>query len=573
MQRLRPVLIFLIVAAHLGVTAVIARAGSATWKASPADGLWSNPNNWTPATVPQGSDAATFGVSSITNISEALGFASLGAYQFNAGASAYTITYYPSIPFQINGGGVTNASGILQSFGVPASDQFRVPGNTIVSFLSGATAGNLTQWTVSGSASGSYDQAELFFNDASSAGGATILVTPGGSDPGGEDGDGFGGVLCFEDSSTAASASISIIGGAAGVNLGSPPSLFFTGTSKAASAIITGLGGTINGAYGAQIVFLNSASAESSSITNNAGTASGAGGSQTIFNNSAKAANAVLIANSGPGLPGGIYFSDSATGDLASVKLFGGLLDISAHDSSGMTLGSLEGNGPVYLGGRRLTVGRNRLDTTFGGLIQDGGAGGGSGGAFAKVGLGSLVLTNANTYTGDTSVNGGTLTVSNTGGTGTGTGPVQVNAGLLGGKGTIGGAVTVGADTIDRPHLAPASGTSTPATLTIQGLLTFQATGGYNWSVRAKGRRSQSDRVNANGVSIASGATFTLLPQVQGQLQMGTIFTVISNTSTTPITGTFSDLPNGAIVTIGSNNLQASYSGGDGNDLTLTVVP
>ena len=54
---------------------------------------------------------------------------------------------------------------------------------------------------------------------------------------------------------------------------------------------------------------------------------------------------------------------------------------------------------------------------------------------------------------------------------------------------------------------------------------------------------------------------------------MGLAFTIISNTSANPISGTFSNLPDGAIVTINGNNLQASYEGGDGNDLTLTVVP
>jgi hypothetical protein len=49
--------------------------------------------------------------------------------------------------------------------------------------------------------------------------------------------------------------------------------------------------------------------------------------------------------------------------------------------------------------------------------------------------------------------------------------------------------------------------------------------------------------------------------------------TVIKNTAVTPISGTFSNLPDGAIVTVNGNNLQASYEGGDGNDLTLTVVP
>jgi hypothetical protein len=45
------------------------------------------------------------------------------------------------------------------------------------------------------------------------------------------------------------------------------------------------------------------------------------------------------------------------------------------------------------------------------------------------------------------------------------------------------------------------------------------------------------------------------------------------NTAATPIDGTFANLTDGSIITIHGNNLQASYEGGgDGNDLTLTVV-
>ena len=47
---------------------------------------------------------------------------------------------------------------------------------------------------------------------------------------------------------------------------------------------------------------------------------------------------------------------------------------------------------------------------------------------------------------------------------------------------------------------------------------------------------------------------------------------VISNTSANPISGTFNNLADGGIVNV-NGNLQASYEGGDGNDLTLTVVP
>jgi hypothetical protein len=61
--------------------------------------------------------------------------------------------------------------------------------------------------------------------------------------------------------------------------------------------------------------------------------------------------------------------------------------------------------------------------------------------------------------------------------------------------------------------------------------------------------------------------------QTQGALRQGLVLTLISNTSANSISGTFANLPDGGIVTINGNNFQASYSGGDGNDLTLTVVP
>ena len=58
-----------------------------------------------------------------------------------------------------------------------------------------------------------------------------------------------------------------------------------------------------------------------------------------------------------------------------------------------------------------------------------------------------------------------------------------------------------------------------------------------------------------------------------GRGKLGTTLTAISNTSADAISGTFSNLADGAIVNVGGTNFQADYEGGDGNDLTLTVVP
>jgi len=541
-----------------------AQAGSATWKATPVSGSWGDPNNWTPATVPNTTaDIATFDSSNTTSVN---GAGNLGGIIFQAGASAYTVTFTTPLAFDMAGVGVTNNSGILQEFIVPTPP---VPGGgseNILSFRNSATAGTLTQFTVSATFDDKTNGGEVNFYDNSTAGSSAIIVDAGYGTGGG------GGNVFFADSASAGSAVFTNNGGPWDTGF-SQAHISFTGSSTAASATLTNGGGTFSGGLGGSILLYDQASADAATIVNNGGTVAGAVGAVTSFAGSAKAASATIIANSGVGSPGTIVFSAAATGDSASVKLFGGALDISGHDSSGMTLGSLEGDGPIYLGSRRLTVGRNRVSTTYSGLIQDGGISGGTGGSFAKVGLGALVLTHANTYTGDTSINGGTLTVSNTSGSGTGTGPVQVNAGLLGGRGTIAGSVNVGTNTPDRPHLAPASGGSTPAILTIQGSLTFQSSGGYNWSIRTKGRRTTSDSVKANGVTIIAGATFTVLPQIQGTLQTGTVFTVITNTSASAISGTFSNLADGAIVNVNGNNLQASYSGGSGNDLTLTVVP
>src|SRR5204862_40037 len=109
-------------------------------------------------------------------------------------------------------------------------------------------------------------------------------------------------------------------------------------------------------------------------------------------------------------------------------------------NTGSVTVGSLEGTGKVLLGGNNLTVGSNNRDTTFSGVISDTS----SGGSLTKVGTGRLVLRHANTYTGGSTINCGKLVINNAKGSGTGTGAVQVNAGRLGGRGTIAGDVTIG---------------------------------------------------------------------------------------------------------------------------------
>jgi hypothetical protein len=39
------------------------------------------------------------------------------------------------------------------------------------------------------------------------------------------------------------------------------------------------------------------------------------------------------------------------------------------------------------------------------------------------------------------------------------------------------------------------------------------------------------------------------------------------------IAGVFANVADGGTVTVGNNTFQANYKGGDGNDMTFTVVP
>jgi hypothetical protein len=144
---------------------------------------------------------------------------------------------------------------------------------------------------------------------------------------------------------------------------------------------------------------------------------------------------------------------------------------------------------------------------------------------------------------------------------------VQVNAATLGGTGRISGAVTVGTATT-AGVLAPGLGT-TPGTLTFLNSVTFNSASSYK--VDANSTSAKVDKVAARGVTINSGAQFFFADHGSGTLRPGTVFTLINNTATTAISGTFANLSEGLTFSIGANTYRVSYHGGDGNDLTLTV--
>jgi hypothetical protein len=156
-------------------------------------------------------------------------------------------------------------------------------------------------------------------------------------------------------------------------------------------------------------------------------------------------------------------------------------------------------------------------------------------------------------------------------GSASGSDGVGVQKGALGGGGITAGAVDIGTGSGPGAFLAPGQGASTAKTLTIQKTLTFKADGSYTWKVNTK--KATADEVVASGVTIESGAQFDFNSIGNQKLTTGEVFTAINNTATAPISGIFSNLADGTVIDVGVNRFQVSYSGGDGNDLILKVVP
>jgi autotransporter-associated beta strand protein len=421
-------------------------AASGTWDLSPGSGDWNTGTNWSSATVPNGaSDIATFDISNTTAVGISAN-TTVAGITFNSGASAFTITVEGNQDLFFQGAGITNNSGITQNF--VAANVAGLAGDIFFESAS-STAGSMTHFTDTGSSTMGSINSGTFFDGASSTAGSATFVQTGGTAL-----NGFGGFVQFEGAlstagtgtfinqagagggggftefdgtatmaATAANATITNNGGA---TLGAYGLTIFTTISTAANATITNTGGTASGADGGQTDFFNSSTAGSATITSNAGTVAGAIGGSTQFSDTSTAGSATLIANGGSGAGGSIQFFSNSTGGTARVEVFNngtgtaGNLDISSHNAPGVTIGSLEGSGKVFLGARNLTVGSNNMSTTFSGVIQDGGIGGGTGGSLTKIGAGTLSLTNSNTYTGGTLINAGTLVAGHDGALGTG---------------------------------------------------------------------------------------------------------------------------------------------------------
>jgi autotransporter-associated beta strand protein len=560
-----------------------AYADDFTWNLNPINGSWQEAQNWTPEQVPGATDTAHFALSNVTSVnleSET----DIRHIVFDANGSAYTFTLDQSGNTALLVLGIVNNSGQLQNFVNTASCNGGA--GTFIQFAGNASAGSQTFFTNEGG-SGLFGNGSVGFVDQSTAGEAMFV-----NEPVCEAGFFYGGGVGFGDGASAGSAAFINEGGT--LSGGGGGTMEFLGNATAANANITVLGGAVPGASGATLFFYSGSTAgsatffanggqaedalegfiqfiggfaENANFTIDGGTPGSAFGGDLLFDEDSDAGNSICVINGGTdGGPGGyLEFGSNSSGDTARIELFdNGTMDITSHDLPGVTIGSLEGDGIVLLGHNNLTIGSNNLTTEFSGNIENSGS-------LGQIGTGTLTLSGANTYTGGTTMSAGSLVINNTTGSGTGAGAVRVNTGTLGGKGTIAGAVTIGTGSSTGAFLEPSIGVVKTTSLSIQSALTLKGDSTYTYKLNT--RRVKADKVIANGVTIDSGAQFNFVAVANKTLTPGKVFVAISNTAVTPISGTFANLPDGSTFVIGSNTFQASYEGGDGNDLTLTVVP
>jgi len=244
------------------------------------------------------------------------------------------------------------------------------------------------------------------------------------------------------------------------------------------------------------------------------------------------------------------FTNDSIT---ASLTIAGDVVASNSGGGNGIKILALEGGNAIINGD-----------------IKDGGPGGATI-ALTKDGIGTWTLSGRNTYSGPTVVNGGTLLVNNTLGSGTGSGDVIVNSGIglttLGGTGTISGSVAVAS----QANLAPGNGGHTTAILTV-GALTLAQGSNFRIDINGTAAGTGYDQLQVSRGGGPGGARIllsNLIVSVGTTLTVGDQFTIASHRG--GFQGVFAQ---GSTVTADNGDVfSIDYAGGvGGNDIVLTLT-
>lgn len=353
----------------------------------------------------------------------------------------------------------------------------------------------------------------------------------------------------------------------------------FTGTTTvSAGGLTVGFGGALGN--GSAVTVSSGATLTSNAASLALGSLAGAGavsfGANTLTSGSNNTSTTFSGAISGSGTfgkagSGVLTLSGANSGSSAAILVNGGALAVASD-------GNLT-SGTVTLQNSNLRItGATTIDND---IVLSGGSGGivadatatvsgviSGGSLLAKSGTGTLTLTGTNTYSGITNVVAGTMIVD---GSLSATSGVIVSSGAtLGGSGSIFASSSTNTLTVQSGStLAP--GGSGAGTLTINGNLVMNSGSTLALDINGTSAGTQYDQVVVNGTVDVSGATLAVNHGYAAG--SGDNYSIIVNDAADAVTGTFSGLSEGGVVTAGGNAtpLTASYIAGSGNDFTLTA--
>jgi autotransporter-associated beta strand protein len=509
---------FVLLAALSLVVVAPAAAATHTW-IGPSGGLWSNTANWSGGSKPTSGEPGGTIVQFGSNTTSTMDIAGLTVDQIHFTGANNTI----------NGTQTLTINGATLTFNIVSEGA----GNTLSASLPITLVGASTELSSS---------TGMLTLNSPIAGGVGLVFA----------GDGGSFALYDENTYTGVTA---IDSGA--VHISAPVGLVIEGSS-----IVVGNGFT----SGAQLVLDQSSdiSKETALVVNSGGTVEFDGHadsakSLTVSGGAVVGANLtttgeLVITNGSISIAGWLFAGSlSMTGGTISSPGSGWL------QLSGNIQASSSASGPAIVSSSLHLNASPTVNVTAGvapelsltGPISETGASR----SINKTGAGTLLTGGTNTYTGTTTVSAGTLIANGT----------QPGALTVGASGTLSGSGTVGATLVDGVLAPIAPGLTTSS-------LSFGPTGKLQETLTSFASGMVPSAIATGIVAIEPAATLNLVVTPGTAAPHGSHAVLVEDRGEEPIIGHFSGFPSGLVLSSPEGvPLAVSYTGGDGNDLTLTA--
>ena len=514
-------------------------AGQTVWTGS-GNGNWSSSGNWSggvPANAT--STTVTFNASSVSPSTVDTSY-SIGSLTVQSGTPALTLNGTGGAVLTFSAGlsdASANALVIGSGLGLAGTQGNGTTGlgitgggtvtiNSTTSTYTGDTV--ISSGTLSDGAANAYSAGSLIYLGASGVLNVNNVETVAGL----SDSSGSGGTVTLASgarlvmSGGYSSTFSGVIQGQGGIEKNTVGTLTLTGANTytgstsigSGAAIQIGSGGTTGSLQSSGVSGAGSLGFNLSSAYTYSGILSGSlsvvkQGSGTVTLGGVNTYTGATTVNAGTLKAGGTSpFGGTASTDIVTIN-GSGVLDISTYNVTVGSVSSASSSSSITLGSGSLSLAATWSSESFAGVIS--GAGSLASSAY------QISLNNANTYTGGTSVEGGTLVVQNASGSGIGTGTlfIQSGAGFQIGNGSTGGFIDSGIAITNNGSLVVSKTSSLTLANAISGTGTLDKY--HSGGLILSGSNTYSGVTTINAGSLADGAANAFSPNSTLSLPSG----------------------------------------------------